>query len=74
MLASFGADRLLLGTDFPYETGDTYVRAIDYVHEPKVDPKKAQAILETNTRDVLGITESAADGMDAQEPTGALVK
>ena len=28
---SFGADRILLGTDFPYEDGDTFVRAVEYV-------------------------------------------
>ncbi len=28
---SLGADRLLLGTDFPYENGDIFLRAVDYI-------------------------------------------
>ena len=31
---SLGADRLLLGTDFPYENGDTFIRAVDYINDP----------------------------------------
>ena len=35
---SFGADRLLLGTDFPYENGDIFIRAVDYINDPQIDP------------------------------------
>ena len=28
---SFGADRLVLGTDFPYETGAVFERAVSYI-------------------------------------------
>lgn len=45
---SFGADRLLLGTDFPYEAGDIFVRAIDYINDPAIEPGDAKAILEGN--------------------------
>jgi 6-methylsalicylate decarboxylase len=31
---SLGADRLLLGTDFPYENQDTFVRAVHYINDP----------------------------------------
>jgi predicted TIM-barrel fold metal-dependent hydrolase len=44
---SFGADRLLLGTDFPYEDGDTFVQAVDYVMDV-ADPGEAHAILDAN--------------------------
>ena len=44
---SFGADRILLGTDFPYEDGDTFVRAVDYVIDV-TDPGEAHAILDAN--------------------------
>ena len=37
---SFGADRLLLGTDFPYENGDTFVRAVDYINDPQIDTER----------------------------------
>ena len=52
---SFGADRLLLGTDFPYENGDTFARAIDYIHDPQIDTISARAILDRNAGALLGI-------------------
>jgi 6-methylsalicylate decarboxylase len=51
---SFGADRLLLGTDFPYENGDTFVRAVDYINDPQIDPGAARAILDQNAGALLG--------------------
>jgi predicted TIM-barrel fold metal-dependent hydrolase len=51
---SFGADRLLLGTDFPYENGDTFIRAIDYINDPRIDPDAARAILDHNASTLLG--------------------
>ena len=59
---SFGADRLLLGTDFPYENGDTFARAIDYINDPQIDPDAARAILDQNASALLGI------GQERQEP------
>ncbi|MBS1878444.1 MAG: amidohydrolase [Actinobacteria bacterium] len=52
---SFGADRLLLGTDFPYEAGDIFVRAIDFVNDPSIDSAVARAILDENAAALLGI-------------------
>jgi len=51
---SFGADRLLLGTDFPYENGDTFIRAVDYINDPQIDPAAARAILDHNASTLLG--------------------
>jgi 6-methylsalicylate decarboxylase len=59
---SFGADRLLLGTDFPYENGDTFARAINYINDPQIDPDAARAILDQNASALLGI------GQERQEP------
>jgi aminocarboxymuconate-semialdehyde decarboxylase len=53
---SLGADRLLLGTDFPYENGDTFVRAIDYIRGPRIDASDARAILDQNAGALLGIS------------------
>jgi hypothetical protein len=39
-IESFGADRLVLGTDFPYEAGDVFVWAIDYIRDPQIDPTR----------------------------------
>jgi predicted TIM-barrel fold metal-dependent hydrolase len=52
---SFGADRLMLGTDFPYENGDIFVRAVDYISDPQIDPAAARAILDHNASALLGI-------------------
>ena len=52
---SFGADRLLLGTDFPYEDGDTFVRAVDYINDPQIDPSAARVILDQNASALLGL-------------------
>jgi 6-methylsalicylate decarboxylase len=52
---SFGADRLLLGTDFPYENGDTFLGAVDYINDPQVDPNAARAILDQNASILLRI-------------------
>ena len=52
---SLGADRLLLGTDFPYENGDIFVRAVDYLHDPQIDTSAAKAILDQNAGLLLGI-------------------
>ena len=52
---SFGADRLVLGTDFPYETGDIFVRAVDYVNDPQIGTTAARAILDQNASALLGI-------------------
>jgi 6-methylsalicylate decarboxylase len=52
---SFGADRLVLGTDFPYENGDTFLRAVDYINDPQIDPDAARAILDQNASAVLGV-------------------
>ena len=38
---SLGAGRLLLGTDFPYENGDTFVRAVTYINDPQIDTSAA---------------------------------
>jgi 6-methylsalicylate decarboxylase len=52
---SFGPDRLLLGTDFPYENGDTFLRAVDYINNPQIDTAAARAILDQNASALLGI-------------------
>jgi predicted TIM-barrel fold metal-dependent hydrolase len=52
---SFGADRLVLGTDFPYENGDIFVRAVDYINDPQIGTTAARAILDHNASALLGI-------------------
>jgi hypothetical protein len=52
---SFGADRLLLGTDFPYEAGDVFVRAVDYISASGLPADQAEAILERSAMELLRI-------------------
>ncbi|QLY28495.1 amidohydrolase [Nocardia huaxiensis] len=51
---SFGADRLILGTDFPYEAGDIFARAISYISDPSIAPEDAKAILAANAAGLFG--------------------
>ncbi|MET8428848.1 amidohydrolase family protein [Nocardia sp. NPDC004860] len=53
---SFGADRLILGTDFPYEADDIFVRAVDYINSPGIAAADAKAILETNAEYLFRIS------------------
>jgi hypothetical protein len=46
----------VLGTDFPYEAGDIFVRAIDYITDPEFTEDEASAILEGNAAALFGIT------------------
>jgi predicted TIM-barrel fold metal-dependent hydrolase len=39
---AFGPDRLLLGSDYPYEVGDLFQHCVDYVKEPGVGLTAAQ--------------------------------
>ena len=52
---TFGADRILLGTDFPYEDGDTFVRAVEYIADT-ADPGEAHAILDANAMALLHLS------------------
>lgn len=55
-IESFGADRLLLGTDFPYEDGDTFVNAVEYIID-STDPGEAHAILDANAMALFGLAD-----------------
>lgn len=49
---SYGVDRLLLGSDYPYEAGDMYQRCVDYVKDAGVGltPDQVEAILDRNAQ------------------------
>lgn len=52
---TFGADRLLLGTDFPYQTDDLFRAAIDYVKRAGLPQDEVAAILDRNAVRLLGL-------------------
>jgi predicted TIM-barrel fold metal-dependent hydrolase len=52
---SLGADRICLGSDYPYENGELFNRAIQYVTDSGLKPADAEKILDHNAAAVLGI-------------------
>ena len=46
---TFGADRLVLGTDFPYETGAVFERAVSYI-TTVLGPGNADRVLSANAQ------------------------
>ncbi|MFI1014824.1 amidohydrolase family protein [Streptomyces sp. NPDC020965] len=51
--ATFGADRLVLGTDFPYEAGDLFRTAVSFIEHAGLPDDQAGRILDTNARTLL---------------------
>ena len=51
---SLGADRLVLGTDFPYQNGAAYERAVSYVTTSGLAPGDADRVLSVNAQALLG--------------------
>jgi predicted TIM-barrel fold metal-dependent hydrolase len=49
---SFGPDRMLLGSDYPYEVGDLFQRCVDFVKDPGVGltPAQIEAVLDRNAQ------------------------
>ncbi|HZU07284.1 MAG TPA: amidohydrolase family protein [Chloroflexota bacterium] len=52
---TFGADRLLLGTDFPYLVGPRWPRLVQYIEEAGLSPEETAAILGGNAEVLLGL-------------------
>lgn len=50
---SFGSDRLVLGTDFPYEAGDLFRRAVAYI--PEALGADGNNVLDHNAAEILGL-------------------
>lgn len=45
----------MLGTDFPYENGHVFVRAVDYINALRIGTNDARALLDRNACALLGI-------------------
>lgn len=52
---TFGADRLVLGTDFPYESGELFKEAVRYVGDAGLTAAAARQILDVNAATLLGL-------------------
>ena len=51
---SFGADRLVLGTDFPYLSGEWYKRSVTYIKDSGIPREDIRRILDANAASLLG--------------------
>ena len=67
---SFGADRLVPGTDFPYETGAVFECAVSYITTSGLAPADAESVLTSNAETLLGLTASAGAAPDRPLPAG----
>jgi aminocarboxymuconate-semialdehyde decarboxylase len=54
-ITSIGADRLVFGTDFPYEPGPLFKRSIDYIREVGLKQDEIDQILRARPIQLLGI-------------------
>jgi predicted TIM-barrel fold metal-dependent hydrolase len=53
---SVGVDRLVFGTDFPYEPGPLFKRSADYIHEVGLKQEQVDQILHGNPAKVLKLS------------------
>jgi 6-methylsalicylate decarboxylase len=57
---ALGTDRLVLGSDFPYEKGEVYQRCVDYVRDVGLSREQAEAILDRNAQALLHLPATPA--------------
>ncbi|MDX3748501.1 amidohydrolase family protein [Streptomyces sp. AK08-02] len=50
-----GADRLVLGSDFPYQSGEHYLDTVAYIERAGLDAEDTQAVLAGNAEALLGL-------------------
>lgn len=54
---TYGFDKLMLGSDFPYFKDDKYKRAVDYIKNSGIDDREIEAILKDNAISFYGIKD-----------------
>jgi len=54
---TLGADRLLLGTDFPYQHGDGYRHAVSHLRTSGLSGEDTTAILDHNAGELFGLSQ-----------------
>ena len=52
---SLGADRIVLGTDFPYQYGQLFQKAVDHIRESGLSAHDARRILDENAAAVIAL-------------------
>ena len=54
---AFGADRLLLGTDFPHLAGARFEQCVSYIEQSELAQEEKSAVLDRNAQSLLGLAE-----------------
>jgi 6-methylsalicylate decarboxylase len=54
---AFGADRLVLGTDFPHLAGERFKQCVSYIQESDLPPEEKHTILDSNAQTLLGLED-----------------
>jgi len=54
---AFGADRLLLGTDFPHLAGPRFEQCVSYIEQSELAREERSAVLDRNAQSLLGLAE-----------------
>ena len=54
---AFGADRLLLGTDFPHLAGPRFEQCVSYIEQSELAREEKIAVLDRNAQSLLGLAE-----------------
>jgi 6-methylsalicylate decarboxylase len=54
---AFGADRLLLGTDFPHLAGPRFEQCVSYIEQSELASEEKSAVLDRNAQSLLGLRE-----------------
>ncbi|CAI2503746.1 Predicted metal-dependent hydrolase of the TIM-barrel fold [Serratia ficaria] len=57
---SFGAERLLFGTDFPFQPGDLFQTTVEYIRRSGLPEPQIVAILDGNAARLFGLPERGA--------------
>jgi aminocarboxymuconate-semialdehyde decarboxylase len=68
---SLGADRLVLGTDFPYQSGAAYQRAVSYLTASGLPPGDAGNMLSANAQALLGLTAPGGTASGGPAPAAS---
>jgi aminocarboxymuconate-semialdehyde decarboxylase len=50
---AFGTDRIVLGSDYPYEVGDVYQACVDYVGDVGLTAEQVEAIQDRNAQSLF---------------------
>jgi 6-methylsalicylate decarboxylase len=67
---AFGADRMVLGTDFPYLIGDVFQDSVNYI-SAALPPDQAEAIKDWNAQALFRLNPPRAGAVSCTCPTGA---